>query len=82
MKAHPRVAWQVIDGQAVLMDLERGRVLGLNETGSFLWPRIEAQDEEELTRELSGAYAVEVERARTDVTEFLGLLRERGFIEE
>ena len=81
MKPHPRVAWQVIDGQAVLMDLDKGLALGLNRTGSFLWPRLEGRREEDLAAELSAAYAVEPDRAREDVRSFLDLLRQRGLLE-
>jgi hypothetical protein len=81
VKPHPRVAWQVIDGQAVLMDLERGRALGLNATGSFLWARLEGRTEEELGGELCQAFPVEPERAREDVAAFVSLLRSRGFVE-
>jgi hypothetical protein len=81
MRPHPRVAWQVVDGQAVLMDLERGQALGLNETGSHLWPRLEGRTEGQLAEELAGAFTVEVERAREDVASFIDLLRHRGFIE-
>jgi hypothetical protein len=81
MKPHARVAWQVIDGQAVLIDLEVGHVLGLNETGSFLWPRLENRCAEELSQELSQEFRVPAARAREDVASFLSLLRQRGFIE-
>jgi hypothetical protein len=81
MKPHPRVAWQVIDGQAVLLDLERGQALGLNATGSFLWPLLEGRSEEQLAGELCQEFAVDPDRARQDVAAFLGLLRSRGFVE-
>ena len=81
MKPHPRVAWQVIDGQAVLMDLDKGLALGLNRTGSFLWPRLEGRSEEDLVADLSAAYAVEPDWARGDVRSFLDLLRRRGLLE-
>ncbi len=81
MRPSSRVAWQVIDGQAVLMDLEHGRALGLNATGSFLWPLLEGRSEEQLAGELCQAFPVEPERAREDVAAFLGLLRSRGFVE-
>jgi hypothetical protein len=78
---HPRVAWQVLDGEAILMDLDRGRTLGLNATGSFLWPRLSSSSEEELVGALLAEFDVSPERARSDVQSFLGQLRERGFIQ-
>jgi hypothetical protein len=76
------LAWQVVAGEAVLIDLQKGRALGLNETGSFLWPRIESSGETDLARELAAAFAVDDARAREDVAVFLRLLRERGFVED
>jgi hypothetical protein len=81
-KIHPRVAWQVVADEAVIVDLDRGRVLGLNATGSFLWPRLAEKSEEELVHDLRDYFAVDEERARADVASFLAVLRERGFLIE
>jgi hypothetical protein len=81
MKAHPRVAWQVVGERAVLVDREQGRALALNETGSFLWSRLEGRSEAELVLELTQAFDVTGDRAASDVRDFLALLRERGFLE-
>jgi len=81
-KIHPRVAWQVVADEAVLVDLDRGRVLGLNAAGSFLWPLLAEKSEEELVRDLRDHFAVDEERARADVAAFLAVLRERGFLIE
>ncbi len=80
-RIHPRVAWQVLDGEAVLIDLDGGRTLGLNETGSFLWSRLGRGDETALARDLAESYQVTEEQAREDVRAFLELLRGRGFVE-
>lgn len=77
----PRVAWQVLDGEAVLIDLERGSAVGLNATGSFLWSQLAALDADELARELCRAFDVDPEHARADVAAFMALLQERGFAE-
>ncbi len=80
-KIHPRVAWQLVDEEAVLVDLDNGRALGLNETGSFLWSRIESMPEADLARELCSAFEVDQNQARADVASFVGMLRERGLLE-
>lgn len=80
LRIHSRVAWQMVGEEAVLVDLETGRAVGLNETGSFLWKRLEVMDEEELAAELAAAFSVEPDRAREDVARFLALLRERDFL--
>ena len=41
-----RLAWQVIDGEAVLIDLAHGKSLGLNPTGTFVWSLLATQHDE------------------------------------
>ncbi len=78
---HPRVAWQVLDGEAVLVDLEAGTSLGLNATGSFLWPLLPTSSAEELADALVAEFEVDREQAGRDVQAFLELLRARGFLQ-
>jgi hypothetical protein len=80
VQVHPRVAWQLLDGRAVLIDLERATALGLNDSASFLWQRLDGRDAHALAGELAGEFELEPEQARRDVDEFLGLLRARGFL--
>ena len=81
LTVHARVAWQVLDGKAVLIDLERSTALGFNATGSFLWERLPGSTPEDLAAALTGAFAVEQSQADTEVAGFLELLRARGYVE-
>ena len=38
---NPRVAWQVLGGEGVLVHLASGQTVGLNETGGFLWSQLD-----------------------------------------
>jgi hypothetical protein len=80
LRVAPELAWQVIDGEGVVIDLPRRRVLGLNPTGSFIWARINTASEEEIALELAREFDVEEEQARSDVRAFVGRLRDRGFL--
>jgi Coenzyme PQQ synthesis protein D (PqqD) len=82
MRIHPRIAWQAVAGEVVLVDLEGSRSLGLNPTGSFVWSRLESRSEAELASDLAGAFSVSRDQAATDVTAFLSFLRARGYVEE
>jgi hypothetical protein len=79
-RVNPRVAWQMVAGEAVLIDLDRGHVLGLNATGSFLWPRLTERSEPELATDLVAAFDVDAEAAQADVRAFLSDLRTRGYL--
>ena len=74
------MAWQVLDGEAVLIDLERSVALGLNASASFLWPRLDGRTPGELAAELATAFGLAPEQARRDVDDFLELLRARGYV--
>ena len=79
-KTTTTVAWQMIGPEAVLVDVDSGTTLGLNETGSFIWKRLGSLDEAEIASELATEYRIPVEDAVQDVCEFLDLLRSRGFV--
>ena len=77
---NPRVAWQVIGGEGVLVDLASGRTLGLNETGGFVWSKIDEQSIDDIGLSLSSQHEVSAATARNDVAEFVELLAAEGFL--
>jgi len=76
----PRLAWQVIDGEAIVIDLGKGRTLGLNPTGSLVWSLLAGHDEDAIASEVSRRFAVAPETARRDVHEFLSGLADQGLL--
>jgi hypothetical protein len=82
LRRHRDVAWQRIGDEAVVMSLAEGRVLGLNATGALLWSLLEERDEDGLVAAVVERFATDAASARSDVREFLGLLRERGLLSE
>jgi hypothetical protein len=77
-----QVAWQIVDGEAIIVDLASGKTIGLNPTATFLWSRLEEQDEQNLTRSLAGAFNIDWETAAADVRAFLETMRKRGLVSE
>jgi hypothetical protein len=76
-----RCAWQVVEGEAVLLDLEGRILLGLNAVGSFLWPLLDGQRTvAALGDAVATRFGVAPERAREDVARFLGELQRKGLI--
>jgi hypothetical protein len=78
----PRLAWQVIDGEAIVIDLGRGRTVGLNPTGSLVWSLLGDHDENAIAGEVARRFQVKTETARLDVHEFLNAMREQGLVVE
>ena len=82
MRRNPRIAWQKIGEEPVIMDLAGGRVLGLNPTGALVWSLLEERDEQGLAEAVAQRFEVDGQTAREDVRSFLALLRERGLVVE
>ena len=80
MRIAPELAWQVVDGEGVIVDLPRRCMLGLSPSASFIWARIDTANEDEIAAELAREFDVDEARAQADVRGFLTVLRERGFV--
>jgi hypothetical protein len=76
------VAWQVIDGEGVLMDLRAGNALGLNAVGVFVWSRLATLTPDEIVLGVAQEFRVERETAQRDVEAFLADLQARGLLAE
>lgn len=76
----PELAWQVVDDEAVVVDLPRRKMLGLSPTAAFVWSRIGASSEDEIAVELAREFEVDPATARADVASFVAQLRDRGLV--
>lgn len=82
LRYSPDVAWQVVGGQAVIIDLAGGTALGLNGTGSAIWRLLESRSVDEIVVELCQRFEVDAGIARADVQEVIGDLLSRGLLVE
>jgi len=72
----------VIDGQAVLLNLKTERYFGLDEVGTEMWRVLTSSDSiEAACATLLAEYEVEPERLRADVFELAQKLIENGLLE-
>lgn len=77
-----RCAWQVVAEEAVVLDLQGRRVLGLNRVGSFVLPLLDGvRTVAGVAALVAARFGVEVGRAEADVRGFLAELAGRGFVE-
>lgn len=75
-----------IAGQTVVLpsgsDLDLNMMITLNETGAFLWERLQQQsDQETLVAALLAEYDVEEARASAAVAAFVKKLEDNGLLE-
>ena len=80
LKPAPDLAWQTVGAETVIIDLGRGRSLGLNATGTLVWTLLAERDEAAIAAEVARRYGIASERARRDVESLLGELRARGLV--
>jgi len=73
--------WREIDGEVVVLDVERSHYLNLNPTGSVMWLMLaEGTTEPELVDRLTQEFDVDEETAREDVKSFLASCRENALL--
>jgi Coenzyme PQQ synthesis protein D (PqqD) len=75
------LVWQELEGELVLMDLERSVYLTTNATGSVLAKLLtEERTREELADHLVEQFGIDRERALVDVDTFTAQLREKKLL--
>lgn len=79
-RVRPDVAWQRVDGEAVIIDVATGNTIALNPTGSFIWSLIDTRNEEEIAAEVAARFSVPLSDATSDVAAFLDLLEQRQLV--
>ncbi|PYQ18874.1 MAG: hypothetical protein DMF79_13915 [Acidobacteria bacterium] len=78
----PHLAWQLIGGEAVVIDLAGAKTLGLNPVASLIWSLLPELDEAAIAREMTKRFDVPLEAAKADVHDFLQTLGEQGLVVE
>lgn len=75
------ISWQEIDGELVILDLDRSVYLTTNPTGTFLVKRLaEETSVEDLVDALVEEFGIERRRAQDDVAAFLSVLAEKRLL--
>lgn len=88
MKATKDAIKRVIAGETVLVPSGKLAekfmgLVSLNETGSFIWDRLQNEtNENELLKALLEEYDADERSAENDIKAFIGKLRENGLLEE
>ena len=85
MKLKEGFVLRTISGQTVVLptggDLDLGMMIKLNDTGRFIWERLEKGVEmEELVEDMLKEYDVSKEKATEYVEQFVQKVKENGFL--
>lgn len=76
-----RLSWRAIDGQIVVLDLERSEYFVVNDTGAVVWELLaDGTTMDDLVAALVGRFGIDVEAAELDAAEFVAALRASGLL--
>ncbi len=83
IKLSSRVRYRAVDDEGVLVHLENGRVLVVNEVGLFIVRALgrETMTVADIADAVAGAFEVDAVHARADVAVFLDQLREEQAVD-
>jgi len=73
------IPWRIIEGQAILIDLEEGEVVRLNPVGAEIWSAIDGtRTVEDIVNRIGYTFEVSQRKAKRDVHRFIkSLLRHK-----
>ena len=75
------MAWQIVDGEAIVVDLASGKTIGLNATGTFLWSHLDGNsDPRALAAAMAAEFDVADDEALSDTNAFLSEMAGRELI--
>ncbi|HEY3237888.1 MAG TPA: PqqD family protein [Polyangiaceae bacterium] len=75
------VVSEVLDGQAVILNLRTGQYFGLNATGTVIWQLIEEHgDPERIRAELLGRFDTESDVVDADLRRLIAVLQTKGLV--
>ena len=81
-KIPEHVVFQVLDGQAVVLNLDSGRYFGLNEVGTVFWQGLEqGRSLKQITESLLERYEVDRDVLERDLAELMTDLKQRNLLE-
>lgn len=77
-----KVPWRIVEGEALLVDVDKGEVIHLNPVGAEIWNLIEGKKSvSDIVVHIYNTFEVDKETAKKDTLEFLERLIEKSLIE-
>lgn len=75
------VPWRIIEGEAIVVDVEGGEIIHLNETGAVVWDGLDGKTTVSgIVDRVCDEFDVDRETAEKDVAEFLKLLTDKKVV--
>ena len=75
------ISWRRIGDEVIVLDLRSNAYLSINQSGTALWDMlVDGATSETMAARLVSDFALDEERARTDVDAFVAMLSDRGLL--
>jgi len=82
VKRNPKIVFNQVDDDLVMMDIDQGSYFGLNPVGAAIWSRIENEiSVGDLINKLLDEYDIDASVCKNDTLAFLESTVEKGFIQ-
>lgn len=76
-----KITWRILDGEAVILNLDNGYYYSLNEVGTRIWQAIDkGKSSREIIDYLQEEYQVEKRQLQNDLAEIIKDLEKEGLI--
>lgn len=80
-KKNEKIAWRIVEGDGVLLNLSTGYYYTLNEVGRFLWETLDGKKPlSDILTDIIGCYDVDTETAKNDMITLIEDLLQEGLI--
>jgi deoxyribose-phosphate aldolase len=77
-----RIAWDEIDGETLIINVETGFYFSLDDVGSLIWSMLaDGADEPDMVARIVSEYAVEESTARDDLQALIDALADEELVE-
>lgn len=75
------IAYRIIDGEAVIVDLKKSTFHTLNPVGSFIWEELDGQNTlKDIAKKLSQKFEVDLETSENDCVDFINDLLDKDMV--
>ena len=76
-----KIAYRVIDGEAIVINLKNSELNILNPVATFIWEHLNGSTQiKEIVRMLSEEFEVDYKTAEKDCMDFISQIRDKGIV--
>ena len=76
------IPWRIIEGEAIVVEVDKGEIIHLNETAAEIWNVLDGKKTvSDIIKHICRAFEVGEAEAERDSLEFLGQLIDMGIVE-